>query len=409
MSEDLELTRSEAEALRLLTRELRDAAPPELDWDEVEAEVMRRTELERAARRRTRPHSSWGSLAAFAAAAAAVVMMIAGTSQQNVVVDREAPAPAMVNVAALPTLPAQPDTLPSYRVDALRPHSLIVSQAEPVQLALEGVVTWTLDPNSRAIVRATGTPHVVELEAGSLHAEVVPRRDSDSIMEAFVVEVDGMRVAVHGTVFSVTRINDLVDVEVTRGTVTVGPASYRGATTGLLLSGPARARFDAATGAFVKRLPIETKDAADADSTAMVPKSVVDPAVPSGDLDDGDEPAADDGRTTSPPRASAAPGTSAEPPPEDDDAKKDTASDEPVAISSGQAAAMVSACVRQSEKSESGGVSSQATVHLNADGEVLSVQFNPPLNPKYQSACGAVLFGKRIEGSGTVSFTVSSK
>src|SRR5690606_27787373 len=150
-----------------------------------------------------------------------------------------------------PRAPGSPGAMARHRVDALVPGSVIESGAEPVQLSLEGVATWTLTPGSRARVRSISVPHVVELEHGTIVAEVVPRYDTSALIEAFAVEVGGTRVAVRGTVFSVERIGDMVDVEVTRGAVTVGPAGHRGPTTGVLLTSPARGVFDAATAVFV--------------------------------------------------------------------------------------------------------------------------------------------------------------
>ena len=54
-------------------------------------------------------------------------------------------------------------------------------------------------------------------------------------------------------------------------------------------------------------------------------------------------------------------------------------------------------------------VSSQVTAVLSAEGEVLSVQFAPPLRPDLQQRCAGVLFGQRVEGTGKVTFPVQLK
>ena len=93
-----------------------------------------------------------------------------------------------------------------------------------LRTALPGVATWVIDPGSRVVVDSVAVPHVITLERGTVHAEVVPRNAGDELVETFAVVAGTTRVAVHGTVFSVARAGDRITVEVTRGAVTVGPA-----------------------------------------------------------------------------------------------------------------------------------------------------------------------------------------
>lgn len=402
------LSERERRALGRLTGELRAAPAPTLDWDRVEAELLRRTALEAARRRRRRPVSAWGSLGAFAAAAAAVVMLIAGTARHDVAVTRDRGAAEPVDVRGLPTVPQEEGSLPRYQVQALPPHALIESGGEPLQLTLEGVATWILGPHSRAIVHATDrAPHVVELVEGSIFAEVVPRRSSDEIVESFVVEVAGTRVAVHGTVFSVVREGDVVNVEVTRGTVTVGPSSYRGATTGHLLVSPAAASFDADTGAFVKRLPRSVPDSAVAAAEAQ-PAPALDRDTPGDDaasveaLDDQPRRRPTAARTTSSATAEEPAPVAPDPAPPAELPK----------LSVGQARGLVVGCLSGNAKRDEGTdtlvtISSQVTAVLAADGSVEAVRFSPPLRPDLQSRCGGALFGRKIEGGSSVSFGVT--
>jgi hypothetical protein len=346
---------------------------------------------------------------AFVAAAAAVVFLIATTSQRDVVVSSAEPKSTIVDVSKLATYPQEADSLPRYRVGALTPRSIVESGAEPLQMGLEGVATWTLGPNSRAVVRTTEMPHVVALERGSILAEVVPRHDTDSMVEAFIVEVGGTRVAVHGTVFSVERVGDAVHVEVTRGTVSVGPASYRGPTTGHVLASPARAEFDAATGAFVKRLPMHRPDGDSAARDVLKPSAQLDPrptpapAQPSlAAPDDAVQPTHPAAPTSNAPSSDAAtPATSGS-------AEPATPAEVPK-LSVSQAQALISSCLKRHAEHKTFVISSTLTVKLLADGQVNTMQFSPPLNPKFQAACGGSLFGKRIDGTGSVSFGVSSQ
>ncbi len=424
MSDEQDLDVNDMRLLRELTDELKAAPAPELDWERIEAAVMQRTQLEAAGRRRAARQNarrgSWANLGAFAVAAAAFVLLIAGASQRNVIVEAEPAARTVVDVRSLPTFPQDEDALPRYRVGGLKPGSVVQAGAEPVQLSLEGVATWTLGANSRAVVRTIGVPHVVELEAGTLLAEVVPRHDTDSIVEAFVVEVGGTRVAVHGTVFSVEHEGDQIHVEVTRGAVTVGPASSRGPTSGMVLASPARAVFVAATGAFVKRLPMRVPRGASAAREVVPserPTAELEPrakAVPGVRGADGADVAI---RPAVPPRQAAVAERSvavANPanPASTEEPETPPTAPEPVAsprLSVGQAGALISSCLRQNAKEKTFVISSMVTVRLGADGEVRSMQFSPPLNPKFQSRCGGLLFGRQLEGGGSASFAVSSQ
>src|SRR5204862_6781864 len=83
----------------------------------------------------------------------------------------------------------------------------------------EGHVTWTLDSNSKAHIEQIGPLVAVSLDQGALTASVVrsPRPES------FAVRVEHTRVAVRGTAFRVVRLENSVRVEVSEGTVGVGP------------------------------------------------------------------------------------------------------------------------------------------------------------------------------------------
>jgi hypothetical protein len=84
---------------------------------------------------------------------------------------------------------------------------------------------WTLERGGRATVTTTGAVVRIELEAGSLVAQVVPSPKP----ETFIVEAAGTRVAVHGTAFRVALTAEDVVVSVSEGTVLVGPRNTPGA------------------------------------------------------------------------------------------------------------------------------------------------------------------------------------
>jgi hypothetical protein len=267
------------------------------------------------------------------------------------------------------------------------------------------------------VAKGTATmPHVVRLEQGRLDAEVVPRHDSDQLLEAFVVEAGATRVAVHGTVFSVERRADIVDVEVTRGSVTVGPAHHRGVTTGHLMVSPRRASFRAGK---VVRGDDGDEPLAMADEPEASGTPATEPARPGALTAEADEPSTPDevakGPETSPGTTPAPPNGDANTDTEQDDAEADETSDDASApLTVAAAAGRVVGCLASAapEGAASGTkvtVSSQVTAVLSPEGEVVSVQFVPPLRPDLQQRCAGVLFGQRIEGTGKVSFPIQLK
>jgi len=377
---------------------MKDEPTPEIDWERLETSVMLNAEQEALARRRlgVQGHKGWGLLAMVAAAAAAFIVLAPGA-----VPNASQPTSAVPAVQAEAT-PVNAAPAGAIVVTDLKPSSVVQSGDQPLRFTLPGVVSWTLAPYSRAVVDTVQMPHRVSLEEGNLRAEVVPRHSSNQLVEAFVVEAGSTRIAVHGTVFTVERAAAEVTVEVTRGTVTVGPASYRGATTGRLLVSPARARFSLAQGRFLSSLeptaapavkqsrPLPT---ASPDTTQRSPLAVAEPP-----LDAVDQPKpiaiAPELDTDSDSPNTAVP--SPEGPPQ---------------LTIGQARALLVACLSAGTTAAKDTLvmgSSHVTAHLDANGNVQSVHFSPPLRPDLMSRCSSPLWGRTIEteGAATISFGV---
>ncbi|WP_437567468.1 FecR domain-containing protein [Sorangium sp. So ce542] len=227
-----------------MERLLRAEEPPEPRWDEIERELFARIERPAPVRRAAPPQRSpLGRALAFAAAAAAIAFAVLAAGRSAPPVVATSTPPRARDLADVPRAAGAADDL-DFR--ALRPGDAVETAAHAISFADVGSVRWTLLPNSRAVVRAVGAAgvgHVIALERGSVRADVVTRAPEEGLVEAFAVEVDGTRVAVHGTLFTVTRLADRVEVDVEHGTVAVGPAAYRGATTAHLLVGPSRGTF----------------------------------------------------------------------------------------------------------------------------------------------------------------------
>ena len=50
--------------------------------------------------------------------------------------------------------------------------------------------------------------------------------------------------------------------------------------------------------------------------------------------------------------------------------------------------------------------STQITLQLDDEKRVISMRFNPPVKAELQARCAGVLFGRHLEGQGSVSFGV---
>jgi ferric-dicitrate binding protein FerR (iron transport regulator) len=394
--------------MRKLTNEMRDEAVPDLDWDRLEAALLPQIEREAAARRRlvAARQSRWSSVALFAAAAAAVVLFTSTTARQpdtHHLFDTSSARPeAVAPVVPFTDVSAEPDALPKYSVRDLAPNTLVTSDDEPMQFTLPGVATWTLEPHSRVVVDSVTLPHRVTLQQGSIVAEVVPRESSNELIEAFVVEAGTTRVAVHGTVFSVELLSDRVNVEVTHGSVTVGPSGHRGATTGRVLVSPAHAAFSLQQGRFIASLPARARAVAahepsaggPAERAIDAPHEAHEPA-PVAPTAPG--PGVTGPRVTGEAKAAEPPATSETP-----------TSPRPLTVN--EARAMVTACLEAAMRSADGTmvtIGSEVSATLDAEGKVASVRFSPPLRPDLQTRCSGSLWGRAIESAGgRVSFSV---
>jgi FecR protein len=207
-------------ALRRLVREARAEKVPDLDWSGVEERVVR------AARRSTPSEPMrWRYPAAWGALAVAATVMVWLVSRRAEVAVRP-PPPAIIE--ATEPLRENGEKLPLGTRVAAREREVSVDHPR------RG--TWTLAPESSAVLAERGERITVRLERGSLLAEVVPNPK----LETFVVEAAGTRVAVHGTVFRVSLENGRVIVQVREGTVAVGP---QGSVPTFFLKAPAHGDF----------------------------------------------------------------------------------------------------------------------------------------------------------------------
>ncbi|WP_437323861.1 FecR domain-containing protein [Sorangium sp. So ce381] len=400
-----------------MERLLRAEEPPEPRWETIERELFARIERAAPVHRAAPPRRSpLGRALGFAAAAAAIAFAVLAAGRSAPPVTATSAPPRARDLAEVPA--AAGGDLASGDLDfrALRPGDSIETADHAVSFVDVGSVRWTLLPDSRAVVRAVGAAgvgHVISLERGSVRADVVTRAPEEGLVEAFAVEVDGTRVAVHGTLFTVTRLEGRVEVDVEHGTVAVGPAAYRGATTAHLLVGPSRGTFSLDGGREARLLdrPAPQDGAAEVappePAPAPAPPQPAIGARPPGGaalapavVARAEEPAApsvaEPNEPLSPLTTEPAPAL-APPVPEAQEAPS------PPALTPASVQSLLSICfARESAGSRSSvrrSIVSTLHVSVRPDGSVAALRFNPPLRPALQSCAEGLYRGRFAGGS----------
>lgn len=402
-----------------MERLLRAEEPPEPRWDAIERELFARIERPSPVRRTAPPQRSpLGRALAFAAAAAAIAFAVLAAGRSAPPVVATSTPPRARDLADVPRATGAADDL-DFR--ALRPGDSVETAAHAISFTDVGSVRWTLLPNSRAVVRAAGARgvgHVIALERGSVRADVVTRAPEEGLVEAFAVDVDGTRVAVHGTLFTVTRLENRVEVDVEHGTVAVGPAAYRGATTAHLLVGPSRGTFSLDGGREARLLqrpaPQDSAPAAAPPEPERPPASPLATAgvrPPSGaaaaptTVAHVEEPAAPAASAVTEPVASAV----TEPPPATDPAPAvaepvpdPQATSHPPALTPGSVQSLLSSCFARESAGGSSlvrrSIVSTLRISVRPDGSVAAVRFDPPLRPALQACAQGLYQGRFAEG-----------
>jgi hypothetical protein len=278
----------------------------------------------------------------------------------------------------------------------------VVAADRPRHVEHAGRAHWELAPGSEArLLSAAGGVLRVSLEQGSLAAEVEPSGQPES----FVVQARGTEVAVHGTRFVVSVLEERVHVSVTRGQVQVRPVVLGRAvlpTSGTLLGPGMQADFWA--GATEPPAPA----AAHADTPvlrAVPPLPIAPPAPPPARATrPGVSPSA-----PAPAKPNAAPSVPTVPSSAAWSARAPTPSAAPAAAPSAsveQALQTVTGHVQHCFREQLPGSSElgiEATTRLGLwvepDGELLRADFDPPLAPAVESCVAAQLAHLRVARS----------
>jgi hypothetical protein len=319
--------------LRRLVRDARAEQPAKLDWSRIEQRLLHEARRGQAPAARPARAVAWAVLAA----AALVAIWLAGTRAPSSSPETQ---PALVAIRD-----------PLHRDGDLMAVGTRVTSGElRVAVAHAGRAAWTLAADSSARLAGKGERITVALERGSVLSEVVPSPKP----ETFVVEAAGTRVAVHGTVFRVGLEGGRVIVQVSEGTVAVGPI---GGAPGFLLEAPARGDFalDGRSGNIDGR-PASRQT----EERRVGPLKIARPRAPSATP------------TGSPP----VPSSSAEPPNEP--------SINDIELGVARVVEVASDCFRSHTQSTDGvqiTVRTALSLQIAGSGAVSNVGFQPPLSP----------------------------
>lgn len=394
-----------------------------LDWDRVERGLFARIDADRARERRdvveqrSRHRVAWTAGAAALALAAAVALVIGKThgpsldmgTEHASASDDSAGAVASVGQDATAFVDGKPAIIgtPIHLGDSIDARGGRVTFERPGRHgsgANEGGVSWILESGSRATVTHVHGALVLALQGGTVEAQVVPVASG----EAFAVDIDGARVAVHGTHLRVARVMDHVTIDLTQGVISLGEAPRVGTTIGTLITAPAHAEFTATDprgsltvthdpGAIRPALAIDTgvevtKPAAVvAVGTAQQPHAKADAPV-----DVHAQPAQ--------PHAAVAPAGAglAAPAPQ---------SPTPDPNAADVLASVVRTCFadRTSAQDVIVEVKTRLHVELDADGEVRSARFDPPVPPDVNACAAPAIYHARFTHGGSADVDVAFK
>lgn len=381
-----------------------------LDWDRVERGLFARIEMDQARERRevvaarSRHRVAWGAGAAALAVAAAVALVVGKTrgpsldagSAHATASDDSAGTVASIGQDGTAVVNGKPAVIGT----PIRLGDEVDARGGRVTLERPGKVSWILESGSRTTVTHVQGALVLALGAGSVEAQVVPVASG----EAFAVDVDGTRIAVHGTHLRVARVMDHVTIDLTEGVISLGAAPRVGSTIGTLITAPAHAEF---TSADPKGTLSVTHDA-----------SAVRPAL-----------AIDTGRAATSPTLVALGGASQHPKPEapvearsplPPPAPRAVATPAPAASpqlpaadpNAGDAiASVVRTCLAARTSSEEPTVEVKSNLHLelDADGNVRSAQFVPPVPADVNKCAAPSIYHTRFTHGGSADVDVTFK
>jgi hypothetical protein len=379
-----------------------------LDWDRVERGLFARIENEQARERRemlaarSRHRIAWGAGAAALAVAAAVALVVGKTRGPSLNVGAERAAAGDDSGGAVASIgqdaTAMVNGKPSVIGTPIRLGDDVDARGGRVTFDRPGKVSWILESGSRTTVTHVQGALVLALQGGTVEAQVVPVASG----EAFAVDVDGTRIAVHGTHLRVARVMDRVTLDLTEGVVSLGEAPRVGSTIGTLITAPAHVEF---TSSDPKGSLMVTHD-----PSAIRPALAIDPGLVAsrpiiaiGATTPHAKPDAPvEARSPLAPVAHPAaptPVAAPQPPPAADPNAGDAL------------ASVVRTCFADHPSTQDVIVEVKTKLHLelDADGNVRSARFEPPVPPDVNACAATAIYHARFTHGGSADVNVAFK
>jgi hypothetical protein len=374
------------ESLDELLREARATASPDIDWKRIDAGLFARVNRDAAHMRALAAHRGrWGTWIGLGGLAVAAVVAVAvqPTSKAR---ERAFVSRAFEGSAGDLTLQQGSGDvwLGGAKAHAgiyARAGEGVHTQGAQALFESEGRVSWLLENESRVRIERTtlaGSALVLALLEGAVEAQVTPVASG----EAFAIDVDGVRIAVHGTHLRVARDGDRVVVDLSEGTVSIGAPPKVGSTYGTLVTAPAHVEFRA--GALATSMSI--------DHAAASVRSVTELSEVS---DEGASIHVD-------PRSSVAAAAPSSLPSWKPTPRSSTSPVAPNPLADSIVASAVRACATGGPRSNDVivTVSSTLTVDVRDDGFARLASFDPPLAPDIQSCASRSIYSTRFASPG---------
>jgi hypothetical protein len=435
--------RPEKPTLGALIEEAKGERGPDVDWEKVEAKLFPRVEREARAQAALDAYGGasagakrgWAIAAAAIAMAAAVALFLsphhadtsldgggAGVGTAGPVAAgtmQEKDAAAVVHATRARDGATSRDLTSGGAIaegDVLDAHAgrAVFKRGEP------SAVSWALEDGSQVEVRGARGTLVLALAKGAVEAQVAPVLSG----EAFAIDVEGTRVAVHGTHLRVERQGTRAVVDLREGVVSIGTPPRSGSTYGDLVTAPAHVEFDAADPHATLKVSHETSRVRAAQlfepahpppapprPVVVSPPVLVPPVAPAAPITPG--------QGNQPPHAPAVQAPASPPP------APPPAPQAPAAVTSpvppppaparvdpnpeGTIAEQVRACARKHVEHGDGvviTVSTRLDLRIGDTGMVTAAVFDPPLRLEVQACAASAIYGTRFSQPGAASIAI---
>ncbi len=367
-----------------------------IDWETVDKALFDRLDRERIAEAKLsvrKPSGPWGIAAAGVVAAGAVLAVGMGKGR-----DPSPPVEARIDTGAGAVVAIEGgghaiiNRTSAAKGAALHVGDVIESRDAQLTIERPGKLTMILERDSRVtITRAEGSL-VVALDRGAVEARVVPVASG----EAFAVDVESSRVAVHGTHLRVARAGAHVVIDLSEGVVSIGDTPRTGTVLGTLVVAPAHAEFSAglpATLVVTHDASILRQPTVLASAELPPPAVVVAPPVSSK---------AEPNATR--PSSIASPRSEVRSTPSSIASSAASESDPTAAVANA-----VRACMAEQTPAENVTVQVKTTLYLSLqdDGSVRAARFEPPVAPDVNECATPAIYKAHFAHGGSVSVELS--